>query len=177
MLCAVGSHEAARSSTLKCATPAPGIASNVIPTCSTVRASRFVHDAALGGNRFGLSIVRRLIESDGWDSRRGQRMAKARRCLLTLSLEPSENSTTLPVIANAHGRRIFIVDDNATHRRVIGDQLTHAGLRNRECERRRKRIAVVLQQARRSAASCSDRDIKCRHGRRDDGRTDQFHPG
>jgi len=45
----------------------------------------------------------------------------------TLSLEPSDQAATLPVVAIAHGRRILIVDDNATNRRVLGEQLTHAG--------------------------------------------------
>jgi two-component system sensor histidine kinase/response regulator len=127
-VCAVGRHEGRVLTHFEVRDTGTGIPSNVIPTLfqpfvqadsSTTR--------HFGGTGLGLSIVRRLIEMMGGQVGVVSEMGKGSTFFFTLSLEPSENSTTLPVIDNAHGHRILIVDDNATNRRVIGDQLAHAG--------------------------------------------------
>lgn len=127
-VCAVGRHEGRVLTHFEVRDTGTGIPAHVVPTLfqpfvqadsSTTR--------HFGGTGLGLSIVRRLIEMMGGQVGVVSDVGKGSTFFFTLSLEPSENSTTMPVIASAHGKRILIVDDNATNRRVLGDQLTHAG--------------------------------------------------
>jgi len=127
-VCAVGRHEGRVLTHFEIRDTGTGIPAQVIPTLfqpfvqadsSTTR--------HFGGTGLGLSIVRRLIEMMGGQVGVVSEVGKGSTFFFTLSLEPSEQSTTLPVLATAHGRRILIVDDNATNRRVLGEQLAHAG--------------------------------------------------
>jgi two-component system sensor histidine kinase/response regulator len=81
-----------------------------------------------GGTGLGLSIVRRLTQLMGGETQISSEKGKGTRVWfqlpLTVVVAPSA-----PVGAELIrvGRRILVVDDNASNRRVLAGQLTHAG--------------------------------------------------
>ena len=81
-----------------------------------------------GGTGLGLSIVRRLIEMMGGEVGARSELGKGSSFWFTLPLEATSESTAPeePDLSRL-GRRLLIVDDNETNRRVIAGQLIHAG--------------------------------------------------
>jgi two-component system sensor histidine kinase/response regulator len=129
-VCAVGQHEDRVLTHFEVRDTGAGIAANVIPTLfqpfvqadsSTTR--------HFGGTGLGLSIVRRLVEMMGGQVGVVSEVGKGSTFFFTLSLEPIDTPAALPTPDAIRGRRILIVDDNATNRRVLSEQLMHAGYR------------------------------------------------
>jgi PAS domain S-box-containing protein len=84
-----------------------------------------------GGTGLGLSIVRRLVQMMGGDVGAQSELNRGSCFWFTLPLPAAEfSSAPAPVrllVPTRIGRRILVVDDNETNRRVVAGQLMHAG--------------------------------------------------
>lgn len=84
-----------------------------------------------GGTGLGLSIVRRLVQMMGGEVGAQSELNKGSRFWFTLPL-PAADIQALPspvpaLVLTRVGRRVLVVDDNETNRRVVAGQLMHAG--------------------------------------------------
>ncbi len=81
-----------------------------------------------GGTGLGLSIVRRLVEMMGGEVGARSEVGKGSCFWFTLPLDATSapSAALEPDLARV-GRRLLVVDDNETNRRVIAGQLMHAG--------------------------------------------------
>jgi two-component system sensor histidine kinase/response regulator len=82
-----------------------------------------------GGTGLGLSIVRRLVQMMGGEVGAQSELNKGSRFWFTLPL-PAAELPALPapaLVLTRVGRRVLVVDDNETNRRVVAGQLMHAG--------------------------------------------------
>lgn len=81
-----------------------------------------------GGTGLGLSIVRRLVEMMGGEVGVQSELGKGSCFWFTLPFEATSDGSvdTEPDLSRL-GRRLLVVDDNETNRRVIAGQLMHAG--------------------------------------------------
>jgi two-component system sensor histidine kinase/response regulator len=81
-----------------------------------------------GGTGLGLSIVRRLVQMMGGEVGAHSELKRGSRFWFTLPLTPAtQASAPVPVVLTRLGRRVLVVDDNETNRRVVAGQLMHAG--------------------------------------------------
>ncbi|MBL8269309.1 response regulator [Steroidobacter sp.] len=82
-----------------------------------------------GGTGLGLSIVRKLVEMMGGQTGAQSEVGQGSTFWFTLPLEePASMIDTAPMAAPLQqGRRILLVDDNETNRRVLSSQMVHAG--------------------------------------------------
>ncbi|AMN47974.1 hypothetical protein ACG33_12875 [Steroidobacter denitrificans] len=81
-----------------------------------------------GGTGLGLSIVRRLVEMMGGKIGARSKVGKGSTFWFELPLQPTEaTGQHLVLDMNRVGRRVLVIDDNETNRRVIAGQLMHAG--------------------------------------------------
>jgi CheY-like chemotaxis protein/HPt (histidine-containing phosphotransfer) domain-containing protein len=80
-----------------------------------------------GGTGLGLSIVRKLVEMMGGQVGAHSQPGKGSTFWFTLPLEPAEIGMEPPRDPVADGRRVLLVDDSATNRQVLANQLKHAG--------------------------------------------------
>jgi PAS domain S-box-containing protein len=81
-----------------------------------------------GGTGLGLSIVRRLVEMMGGEVGADSVLGKGSRFWFTLPMKELQAVATRPdPSARPSGRRVLVVDDNETNRRVLATHLTHAG--------------------------------------------------
>ena len=81
-----------------------------------------------GGTGLGLSIVRRLVEMMGGEVGVESEPGAGSVFWFVLPMEPAAQQTmTVPLDLTRLGRRILVVDDQETNRRVLGGQLLHAG--------------------------------------------------
>jgi two-component system, sensor histidine kinase and response regulator len=82
-----------------------------------------------GGTGLGLSIVRRLVQMMGGDVGAHSELKRGSRFWFTLPLAPATQAAApVPMVLTRLGRRVLVVDDNETNRRVVAGQLMHAGL-------------------------------------------------
>jgi CheY-like chemotaxis protein/HPt (histidine-containing phosphotransfer) domain-containing protein len=83
-----------------------------------------------GGTGLGLSIVRRLVGLMGGQVGAQSEVGKGSTFWFTLPLEVVVSEEAPRARAAApHGRRVLLVDDNETNRRVLSSQMEHAGYR------------------------------------------------
>jgi len=81
-----------------------------------------------GGTGLGLSIVRRLAEMMGGDTGVASEVGVGSRFWFRLPLQPASASTPFaPLDLTRLGRRLLIVDDNASSLKVLTEMLRHAG--------------------------------------------------
>ncbi|WP_116808845.1 hybrid sensor histidine kinase/response regulator [Steroidobacter cummioxidans] len=84
-----------------------------------------------GGTGLGLSIVRRLVQMMGGEVGAQSELNKGSRFWFTLPLPGAEAQAALAaapaLVLTRVGRRVLVVDDNETNRRVVAGQLMHAG--------------------------------------------------
>ena len=82
-----------------------------------------------GGTGLGLSIVRKLVEMMGGQTGAQSEVGKGSTFWFTLPLEEPASAFEAPPLAEParSGRRILLVDDNDTNRRVLASQMIHAG--------------------------------------------------
>ena len=79
-----------------------------------------------GGTGLGLSIMRRLVEMMGGTVGVESVIGQGSRFWFTLPLPPA--ATAQPTVHLTRlGKRVLVVEDNDTARRVLTEQLTHAG--------------------------------------------------
>ena len=84
-----------------------------------------------GGTGLGLSIVRRLVQMMGGEVGAQSELNQGSRFWFTLPLQlPAAQIQAAPtpaLVLTRVGRRVLVVDDNETNRRVVAGQLMHAG--------------------------------------------------
>ncbi|MDY6945981.1 MAG: PAS domain-containing protein [Pseudomonadota bacterium] len=82
-----------------------------------------------GGTGLGLSIVRRLVQMMGGDVGAQSELNRGSRFWFTLPLPAATltGAASPPLDLTRVGRRVLVVDDNETNRRVLAGQLMHAG--------------------------------------------------
>jgi two-component system sensor histidine kinase/response regulator len=80
-----------------------------------------------GGTGLGLSIVRRLVEMMGGEVGVASELGKGSMFWFELPLAASADQGQPLLDSDPAGKRVLIVDDNATNRRVLETQLMHAG--------------------------------------------------
>ncbi|MBM0103754.1 PAS domain-containing protein [Steroidobacter sp. S1-65] len=106
---------------------APGTLQNLFQPFVQADSSTTRH---FGGTGLGLSIVRRLVEMMGGDVGADSEINKGSRFWFMLPLAAVTQGVAPPAAAvnlNRLGRRVLVVDDNETNRRVLAGQLMHAG--------------------------------------------------
>jgi two-component system, sensor histidine kinase and response regulator len=81
-----------------------------------------------GGTGLGLSIVRRLVEMMDGEVGADSVPGKGSRFWFTLPMKQVAAVAAAPeTTSRRSGRRVLVVDDNETNRRVLATHLTHAG--------------------------------------------------
>ena len=80
-----------------------------------------------GGTGLGLSIVRRLVEMMGGQVDADSVLGKGSRFWFTLPMKQVQAVAVTAGAAKRAGRRVLVVDDNETNRRVLAAHLIHAG--------------------------------------------------
>ena len=106
---------------------APGTLQNLFQPFVQADSSTTRH---FGGTGLGLSIVRRLVQMMGGEVGAQSEINKGSRFWFTLPLSAVAQAVATPAATlhlNRLGRRVLVVDDNETNRRVLAGQLMHAG--------------------------------------------------
>ncbi|WP_022947006.1 response regulator [Methylohalobius crimeensis] len=99
-----------------------------------------------GGTGLGLAIGKQLIERMGGKIGMESTPGQGSTFWFELSLPSVEKSpSTIPVDLN--GKRVLIVDDNATNRRILSTHLTHLGLTVVEAESGHTALSLLTRDA------------------------------
>jgi PAS domain S-box-containing protein len=81
-----------------------------------------------GGTGLGLSIVRKLVEMMGGQVGAHSEVGVGSTFWFTLPMEPAtDNYDSRVVPSEPRGKRVLLVDDNETNRRVLSVQMSHSG--------------------------------------------------
>jgi two-component system sensor histidine kinase/response regulator len=100
-----------------------------------------------GGTGLGLTISRRLVELMGGELTVASALGRGSEFMFTISL-PVEAGAATPTAVGAvplGGRRILIVDDNETNRRILRDILTGEGMAVREAASAAAGVAALSE--------------------------------
>jgi signal transduction histidine kinase/CheY-like chemotaxis protein len=101
-----------------------------------------------GGTGLGLTISSRLVGLMGGHIQVESQLGKGTTFHFTVTLRVSSRAPTpFPRLAELRGRRVLVVDDNATHRAVLSELLTHWGLQPTAAESSQ----AALREVRRAA--------------------------
>ncbi len=107
---------------------APGTLQNLFQPFVQADSSTTRH---FGGTGLGLSIVRRLVQMMGGNVGAQSELNKGSSFWFTLALPTAEHhvapAPARVLVPTRVGRRVLVVDDNETNRRVVAGQLMHAG--------------------------------------------------
>ena len=102
-----------------------------------------------GGTGLGLSISKRLVETMGGTIGVRSREGEGSSFWFTLPLEVQAHAAVPAAPAtDLKGLRALVVDDDATNRRVLREQLTNWGLRTEECASGVEALPKLLDAAR-----------------------------
>ena len=101
-----------------------------------------------GGTGLGLAISKRLVSLMGGSIDVDSRPGRGSTFWFTVRLEcQAEATPTAPPSARLAGRRVLVVDDNATNRQILRHQLGYWGLRVTAVESGPKALALLQQAA------------------------------
>jgi len=100
-----------------------------------------------GGTGLGLAISKRIVGLMGSDLKVESEFGKGSEFSFTLTLPVEESQPATVSIGSAHlaGRRMLIVDDNATNRRIVKDMLSAAGVTVEEAAGAETGVAAMRQ--------------------------------
>ncbi len=100
-----------------------------------------------GGTGLGLAIVKKLCELMGGDITVTSESGKGSCFAFTLHLGLSDKAAVVRPVVDLHGVRILVVDDNATNREVLEQQLSHWGAYVTEADSGESALNVLNEQA------------------------------
>jgi two-component system, sensor histidine kinase and response regulator len=102
-----------------------------------------------GGTGLGLAISKRLVTLMGGEIGLARRAGRGSTFQFTVPFgrQPSEAPARPARPARLAGRRVLVVDDNATNRRILREQLGHWGMRVAVADGGAKALAVLRQAA------------------------------
>jgi PAS domain S-box-containing protein len=101
-----------------------------------------------GGTGLGLSIVRKLVEMMGGQVGAHSEVGVGSTFWFTLPMEPANDNAYLRVVPSVpQGKRVLLVDDNETNRRVLSVQMSHAGYEVVSAASAKEALLLLRQQA------------------------------
>ena len=102
-----------------------------------------------GGTGLGLAISKRLVTLMGGEIGLARRSGRGSTFHFTVPFgrQPSEAPAPAARPASLAGRRVLVVDDNATNRRILREQLGHWGMRVAVADGGAKALALLRQAA------------------------------
>ena len=95
-----------------------------------------------GGTGLGLSIVRKLVEMMGGKVGAQSELGKGSAFWFTLPLEPVDGGDAAPR-RDGRGRKVLLVDDNETYRRVLSASSSTPATKSRASRRASRRCIAA----------------------------------